>query len=220
MTKEQVIKHKEVIKWFIDNPDKGVWTRNEKGNENDWILKYDYNFYDGHIYVQNDEYAKYRKALADGKKLQCKLRYPNQQTKWEDFMLEKATQDFNVDLDYLRIKHKEPQFKIGDWIIHYVGDKKQVIQITDISKSISSDLLLYYKDGCFTYNKENTKKWEPRDDEWCVFWDDNNKEYLIAKYNTQHKDNAFELLELDFWYDKLSWDNVAPLEFIETLKEK
>ena len=216
MTKEQIIRHKEVIKWFMDNPDKGVWFKDINMG---WVFTTQPSFNPYYIYVQNDEYAEFRKALADGKKLQCKLRYPNQQTKWEDFMLEKATQDFNVDLDYLRIKHKEPQFKIGDWIIHYVGDKKQVIQIIDISKSISSDLLLYYKDGCFTYNKENTKKWEPREGEWCVFWN-NNKEYLIAKYNTQHNNNDFGLLELDFWYDKSSWKNIAPLEFVETLKDK
>ena len=31
MNKEQIKKHKEVIQWFINNPDKGVWYKGFTG---------------------------------------------------------------------------------------------------------------------------------------------------------------------------------------------
>jgi hypothetical protein len=67
MTKEQIEQHKEIIKWFIDNHDNGVWT---KGENEGWVLQTCPTFSEKAAYVQNDEYYELRKALADGKIIQ------------------------------------------------------------------------------------------------------------------------------------------------------
>ena len=67
MTKEQIEAHKEVIKWFIDNSDKGVWF---KGFMNEWELQTNPHFVEDYLYIQNDEYAEFRKALSDSKTVQ------------------------------------------------------------------------------------------------------------------------------------------------------
>ena len=69
MNKVQVEKHYDVIRWWLDNPDKGVLYRQEDGN---WRLAKAPTFAADTIYIQNDEYAKLRKALADGKTIQIK----------------------------------------------------------------------------------------------------------------------------------------------------
>ena len=66
MTKEQAQKHGNVIKWFIDNSDKGVYELTSIG----WKLTDEPNFYPADKYVQNDRYAEFRKALVDGKTIQ------------------------------------------------------------------------------------------------------------------------------------------------------
>ena len=62
MTKEAAIKHKAVISWWLKNLDRGVWRKSEEL----WELECNPIFDEGHEYVINDEYAKYRKAEVDG----------------------------------------------------------------------------------------------------------------------------------------------------------
>ena len=106
---------------------------------------------------------------------------------WYDITAKlKPTRNFNAMYEY-RIKKYEPKFKIGDWIVNTISNLKEQVTKTNID--------IVNKNFYFV-------KWEPREGELCVFWNDNNKEYFIAKYNTQHNYNDFGLLELDFWYDK------------------
>ena len=69
MTSKDVEKHYDVIRWWLDNTDKGVLYRQEDGN---WRLAKTPTFTVDTIYIQNDEYAELRKALADGKTIQTK----------------------------------------------------------------------------------------------------------------------------------------------------
>jgi hypothetical protein len=61
----------------------------------------------------------------------------------------------------------------------------------------------------------NFKPWEPKVGEWCVFWDNDfqncNPFYTIAKYK-QPKNNRY----IDV--DCAMWENIAPFEFIRTLR--
>lgn len=187
MTKEQARTHGEVIKWWIDNTDKCVWIKKDVG----WMLYDEPTFHIEDVYVQNDEYAEFRKALVDGKQLQYKCWYPNQKTKWKDFTAVTATANFDVAIDYLRIKPDEPEFKVGDWVV----DK-------------SSGFTIRAYEGMI---KKNFKKWEPVKGKWCVFWDDDTyEEYIIGRCS---KDNS----RLPEGYNN-PFDNIAPLDFIQTLK--
>lgn len=69
MKKQQIEIHGEVIKWFCDNPELGVWCKFENCNEQ-WELRFDPKFEVFTRYVQNDEYAEFRKAREDGKTIQ------------------------------------------------------------------------------------------------------------------------------------------------------
>ena len=91
MTKEQIEKHGEIIKWWVDHVDKGVWFK-LKSSET-WTLTHRPEFFTDFIYVQNDEYAELRKALVEGKQLQHLTQQisntgivPNSE-RWEDIYL-------------------------------------------------------------------------------------------------------------------------------------
>ena len=63
MTVKQVKKHKEVIKWFCDNNEKGVYFRHKTWIK--WQLTDEPQFLIDGFYVQNDEYAEFRKKICD-----------------------------------------------------------------------------------------------------------------------------------------------------------
>ena len=72
MNKEQILKHKSVMEWFIENPDRGVKCRllNNRG----WTTVYEPEFSVSLIYVQNDKYSELRMAKADGKTIETLTR--------------------------------------------------------------------------------------------------------------------------------------------------
>ena len=195
MNKEQVIKHGEVIKWFCDNTEKGVWSRRSK---DDWFITYNPNFAYLNTYVQNDEYAEYRKALADSKEIEG---YIN--GNWVTFS------DIGKCLEYtksIRVKSVGHEFKIGDWVYDTVNNNT-LLQVTELNiKNLNSSNVF--------------KLWKPKEGEWCVFYANDSHECIIAKYGTEHKNNGFALREKSFDYTPCTWDNIVPLEFVNTLKEK
>jgi len=65
MSRDIIKKHKNVMLWFIANPEKDVWGRDD--NSDNWTLTDTPVFSLGSTFVQNDEYAEFRKAEADGK---------------------------------------------------------------------------------------------------------------------------------------------------------
>ena len=104
MTKEQLQLHGSVIKWYIDNLNKGIWKKEHKTKN--WYLLRNPQFNIKDTYVQNDEFAKYRMALEDGKTIQ--FRIISAGTAWAD-----CKPDWTLPpIDY-RIK---PEFKEGDWV--------------------------------------------------------------------------------------------------------
>jgi uncharacterized protein YodC (DUF2158 family) len=198
MTKEKLQKHGRVIKWLIDNVDKGV-LRLCNTSTNEWCLDMEPSFYEDSIYIQNDEYAELRKAIVSGKYIQ---KNTTQSTPWQDF-----TQDYDgkfyCPLSEYRIKPDAPKFKVGDWVVRINdGQLHQIAQDSPLSG---------------TYKSKWYKLWVPKIKELCVFWDDKetddeNIEYYIGKYG-----DYSNMLGYDFI--KKSWDHVAPLEFVESLKE-
>ena len=98
MTKEQVERHGAVIKWFCDNPDKGVFELTSIG----WEITYSPEFYPADKYVQNDEFAEFRKALIDCKTIQL-LMY-NQDFKNGENWIDTAYIDTQKEPHRYRIK--------------------------------------------------------------------------------------------------------------------
>lgn len=178
MTKEQAIKHGEVIKWFCDNSEKGVWECKEITQlildvtfgkaTHEWYLTYTPNWGTGFIFIQNDKYATFRTAQADGKVIQ--ISSPVDSLSWcDDFR-----NTFTYPLDYYRIKPDEPKFKAGDWVTH-----------NDVPFLLNDVLVDYY--GA---NLAVLKLWTPTKDELCVFWDNKQSNYTIDKY-TEYSMNCY-----------------------------
>jgi len=266
MTKAQVEKHKEVMLWFINNPEKGVWRRSTCTGG--WLINYKPLFSTNFIYVQNDEYAKFRKALADNLKVEYRHTPDKPWRSAEGIKFEE------VDVACFQIKPDEPKFKVGDWVTIKGRNQDNPKQITDIwlnpgtkkymfsrddkynayyisecipfkPKFKVGDLVVMTHIGCYkeslhrivelfedkdwAYIKDytqitqtqpgscelkNLRKWEPQRGKLCVFWEDS--------CNTNYTIRNFKETIGNYNYDayNIAWDNVAPLEFIEILKDK
>jgi len=149
---EQIKKHKDIMKWFIDNPEKSVWTKDTDG----WTLTKTPQFYRNYKYVKNDEHSDIRKDFADGKKIEY---YSN--SCWLEFIDEETCSiDYIVKNYNYRIK---PDFYIGDWITNGTN----VIQVVE--------------DHEWTGIHDSYKHWKPTVGNWCLFFDDEYKYYTLDK---------------------------------------
>ena len=110
MNKEQIAKHKDIMLWFIENPDKGVWIKG--GAYSVWHLHENPEFTLVGKYIQNDEYAELRKAQADGKVIEWTDNPNIVGRTWYD-----NTTSFDMNIFMYRIKPDEPEFKDGDWFV-------------------------------------------------------------------------------------------------------
>lgn len=97
----------------------------------------------------------------------------------------------------------EQTFEAGEWIVDYTG------------------LIFRVTETIMMSNTKNYKKWEPQDGDLCIFWCNNDfEEYFVGQYGTTHPEDTLGVGELKWRYIKKAWDNIAPLEFIHTLKDK
>ena len=221
MTKEQVLKHGEVIKWFVDNVDKGVWARDVSNENIIWGLNKNPNWFLDYTYIQNDSYSELRMAQADGKVIQSnvyKEKYGHSwslSNDWRGDCLE-----FVAPLNMYRIKPDEPKFKVGDWMVNKATEasfgkkaSKPLLVEQDWLDHIKKYGKTYGGNTAYTGNLENFELWQPTEGEWCVFWSDNIAKYRIARYRDKpdHRHRGYKCG---------LYSHVAPLEFALTLKDK
>jgi len=110
MSRDIIKKHKNVMLWFIANPEKDVWGRDD--NSDNWTLTDTPVFSLGSTFVQNDEYAEFRKAEADGKTIQFytpnhygkTIEERNNFTEWEDCTMEMFDNSLQYSDTEFRIK--------------------------------------------------------------------------------------------------------------------
>lgn len=91
--------------------------------------------------------------------------------------------------------------KVGDWVVY----DTEVSQIRDID----GDFIITDKSSSRMY-----EPWQQAKGEWCVFWDNDFTHYEVGQY--LHTTNG------SHYFDDgaINRDNIAPLEFIQTLKNK
>ncbi len=207
MTRQQIEEHREVIKWWLDNPDNGVWRK----LNNDWVLAYSPQFYETSIYVQNDKYAEFRKALADSKMVELDNTYLYDTSKEKGWITIDKIFD-HIPLTHYRIKPEEPEFKVGDWV--YANSHLCKLEAT---KSGNLYAPIPNRHDCIQGVKlsklQELNLWKPKEGEWCVFWNRDIQEYLVTPF--QGKLGERYITRLDD-----SFRHIAPLEFIQTLKDK
>ena len=149
--------------------------------------------------VIDDIYRDYRKAEAEGKTIEystiANYKYPI--TRMDELeVLIKA----NHSGKYIfRIKPEEPEFKVGDWIT--VNGPAGTF--TECVSGINDDTYtLSGTDICF---KSQATKWEPKEGEICIFWDDNwVTKAIIIKFNYINNSNQYTAI------DNICWDNCMP----------
>ena len=134
------------------------------------------------VVVIDDQYVEFRKALADGKTIE--ERYYTPTDHWG-----KHLSGFAISPKMLRIKPEEPEFKVGDWIT--VNGPTGTF--TECISGIADDT--YTLSGTNICYKSQASKWEPKEDEVCIFWNNASNTAVIAKlryivstgtYRTEH----------------------------------
>ena len=140
--------------------------------------------------IIDDQYVEFRKALADGKTIEyytiANYKYPI--TRMDELeVLIKA----NHSGKYIfRIKPEEPEFKIGDYVRYIHANSPKPLQISNINCE-----RYYFENVEIILRIDEIEKWEPKEDEVCVFWNNNSNTAVIAKlryivntdtYRTEH----------------------------------
>jgi hypothetical protein len=161
MNKELIKKYREEFEYWLNGGDleikflndtKARWKVVEKTANALW------DFEPNEVqYVIKDSYVEFRKALAEGKTIEWNR-------KWEFTVPEEwveITEDITrYVIDVLRIKPEEPHFKVGDWVNEKGSETPRCLD----------------KEYIEIINKTNTwedfTKWQPKQGEWCWFYDD------------------------------------------------
>lgn len=141
------------------------------------------------LYVINDEYVEFRKALAEGKTLQYnfgnyginKKDFPDS---WKDLDLSIGILADRTCPENYRIKPEEPKFKVGDWIrvktdtFEYDGTARISKGVKRLSKS---DMWLF-NENHYKCNPDNyIEHWQPKPGEWCWFWNEPSNIPILVK---------------------------------------
>ena len=150
------------------------------------------------VYVLNDSYSTYRKALAEGKSIQMLCRYDKMEPIWDD-MTEVIKSIGFVDVkENYRIKPEEPKFKVGDWVVEiHSTTKAQVLELFGNQIRVK----FCYPDAIITTDSSDFIPWKPKKGEYCWFWnkgatiiilelleivEDGNRKYFAAMPNIPH----------------------------------
>lgn len=120
------------------------------------------------LVVIDDEYVEFRKALAEGKAVE----YLDFQNEWRD-LRENCRKLEGVCLSDLRVKPKEPKFKVGDWVIHNGVAKRVTKAVDGYIDSLDNEVAVIMKE-------ESLELWEPEDGKY--FWYKND---LVKFHETQ-----------------------------------
>ena len=197
MRKETIIKYeKEFLAWCKDESvllgapasmhDKTLIWR-EVRDFNDWKPL-------DTVYVLNDSYSDYRKALAEGKSIEFyelvdedEFDSTKDVYKWLEWRSATPSSAFTKTLNY-RIKPEEPKFKVGDW----VRDKKRKHKPFMVTSSdLETDSPNYVKIDC--------ELWQPQLGE-LVILKDKNSIISIIKYNGET--NVYPFIGETTWLHK------------------
>ena len=141
MNKELINKYKAEFEHYLNDGTCIYKLQTDKWYQNVELIFTDYDYRNlVTAVVINDEYAKLRKALSEGRTIQLydvleqhPLDPSQDRYGWRDFKSLTQSSAFSKSVDSYRIKPDEPQFKVGDYVryIHSTSDK--ALQINNIN---------------------------------------------------------------------------------------
>lgn len=162
--------------------------------------------------VQDDAYSEFRKALADGKIIEVRDNNCNQYTDVFSPVL------FNLPVERYRVKPDEPKFKVGDWVRHTNSNNIGMVETKPSYETFPNcENWRITVNGC-CYDEESFELWKPQPGEWCVLWNDEAKSYRVGKFKMigygSGREGSYKDEQGNYF------NNIAPLEFIQTLKDR
>ena len=90
------------------------------------------------VYVLNDSYSDYRKALAEGKSIEFyelvdedEFDSTKDVYKWLEWRSATPSSSFTKTLKY-RIKPEEPKFKVGNWVVNKESKQRIIKKVTSV----------------------------------------------------------------------------------------
>ena len=139
------------------------------------------------VYVLNDSYSIYRKALSEGKTVQYNFGNHGINRKdfpdsWKDLDQSIGILADRACLENYRIKPEEPKFKVGDWVRNRINEIGQILQEDYKGKGlykISNTHALKCEVG--TSAKDLTI-WAPKKGDWCWFWNETLKTPMLLQF--------------------------------------
>ena len=140
------------------------------------------------VVVIDDMYCTYRKALAEGRTVQ--YMNSNGEIKSLDDWDNIGWKQFKGCVENYRIKPDEPEFKIGDYVRYIHANSPKPLQISNINCE-----RYYFENAEIILRLDEIEKWEPREGEVCIFWNNDSNTAVIAKlryivstgtYRTEH----------------------------------
>lgn len=195
MNKELIKKYKkefdywlsggEILKasWDFEDSKMSAWYQVYYDETWDFSNVYDYKF------IIDDEFAEFRKALAEGKIIQ----YKTVNCDWIDYTDDKGDSCSvfdNGDVYTYRVKPEEHKFKVGDW----VTEQSVILQIPEpINEECLNNHLALYERRC--------KKWEPQVGEVHWFAMNKDKEPILGKF-----------VETEYWKNTISYKICTSLD--------
>ena len=114
ISRKQWKKNRAAIEWFYEQPeDTEIWCR--KKNSEDWFTTPEPTWSNEYIYVINDKYADFRKAIADGKEVE----YFNDYSKeWEPLNTKMYNRKFFAMVRYrIKPKIKFPRYLKNNFMV-------------------------------------------------------------------------------------------------------
>ena len=116
--------------------------------------------------IINDDYAEFRKALAEGKTIEYLEQSSN--VLWHEVQ----EPDFNLHPTCYRIKPDEPKFKIGDFVRYIHSTPAQALEINNINGN-----RYYFTNSEMSCLQHELELWTPVKGEWCWFYDNLDSKY-------------------------------------------
>ena len=152
--------------------------------------------------VIDDIYCTYRTALAEGKIVEAnynKWVFPEISTKRWDTV---TAEDFDrYGIDDLRIKPEEPKFKVGDYVRYIHTNSPKPLRITNVNCE-----RYYFENAEIVLRTDEIEKWEPREGEICIFWDNYTEDAFISRFDYITNDDKYMCVKQSWW------DNCMPFE--------
>jgi len=148
----------------MDQPEGAeIWC---KGSLNEWNLSAQPTWNIECEYVINDSYSEYRKAIEDSKTVQ----YLNIEMKWVDlpvkYSFQQAFKYNKLTAEDYRIKPDEPEFKVGDWVIHNDGTIGHILAF--VPSKTNQTIQVQWPAGMGVSRPSSLTIWEPTNDELVV----------------------------------------------------